>query len=193
LFKTILLSCTILDSSNSSVQVKFVCEFPHIVLESLILDIEVKLLLFFSFLICQHQLSVRIHNIHIAFYNAVWFPQVIFDNILNRNIPWPHIPEDMSPEAQDLIDKYVFSALVSFAILLQLVSRVFFFVHWIVNDNMTWKYLDKMKGNILISMVILCRLLTEDPNERLGAKGATEVGNLRPSDISSHCNSCSRV
>jgi serine/threonine protein kinase len=50
-------------------------------------------------------------------------PQVIFDNILNRNIPWPHIPEDMSPEAQDLIDK----------------------------------------------------LLTEDPNERLGAKGATEV------------------
>jgi hypothetical protein len=86
-----------------------------------------------------------------------------------------------------------FSALVSFGILLQLVSRVFFFGHWIVNDNMTWTYLGKLKGNILISVVILCRLLTEDPNERLGAKGATEVGNLRPSDISSHCNICSRV
>ncbi len=134
---------------------------------------------------------MRVQNIHIAFYNDVWFSQVIFDNILNRNIPWPNIPEDMSPEAQDLIDKYVFSALVSFALLLQLFSRVFFFVH--VNDNMTWKYLGKMKGNILISVVILCRLLTEDPNERLGAKGATEVGNLRLSDINSHCNSCSRV
>jgi serine/threonine protein kinase len=50
-------------------------------------------------------------------------PQVIFDNILNRNIPWPHVPEDMSHEAQDLINK----------------------------------------------------LLTEDPNERLGANGAMEV------------------
>ncbi|CAN6478658.1 unnamed protein product [Victoria cruziana] len=50
-------------------------------------------------------------------------PQTIFDNILNRNIPWPHIPEEMSHEAQDLID----------------------------------------------------RLLTEDPGQRLGAKGAEEV------------------
>ncbi|KAG6545725.1 hypothetical protein Mapa_012686 [Marchantia paleacea] len=50
-------------------------------------------------------------------------PQVIFDNILNRKIPWPHVPEEMSYEAQDLID----------------------------------------------------RLLREDPNERLGAKGAAEV------------------
>jgi len=50
-------------------------------------------------------------------------PQIIFDNILNRNIPWPHVPEDMSYEAQDLID----------------------------------------------------RLLTEDPDYRLGAKGAAEV------------------
>ncbi|KAL4199563.1 hypothetical protein AMTRI_Chr03g51800 [Amborella trichopoda] len=32
-------------------------------------------------------------------------PQIIFDNILNRNIPWPQIPEEMSCEAQDLIDK----------------------------------------------------------------------------------------
>ncbi|XP_024361260.1 probable serine/threonine protein kinase IRE3 [Physcomitrium patens] len=50
-------------------------------------------------------------------------PQIIFDNILNRNIPWPYVPEEMSYEAQDLID----------------------------------------------------RLLTEDPDYRLGAKGAAEV------------------
>ncbi|RYR36481.1 hypothetical protein Ahy_A09g041444 isoform C [Arachis hypogaea] len=49
--------------------------------------------------------------------------QTIFDNILNRKIPWPAVPEEMSPEAQDLID----------------------------------------------------RLLTEDPNQRLGARGASEV------------------
>ncbi|MCD7446997.1 putative serine/threonine protein kinase ireh1 [Datura stramonium] len=50
-------------------------------------------------------------------------PQKIFDNILNRKIPWPLVPEEMSAEAQDLID----------------------------------------------------RLLTEDPNMRLGAGGASEV------------------
>lgn len=50
-------------------------------------------------------------------------PQMIFDNILNRNIPWPAVPDEMSPDAQDLIDQ----------------------------------------------------LLTEDPNQRLGARGATEV------------------
>lgn len=31
--------------------------------------------------------------------------QVIFDNILNKNIPWPSVPSDMSSEAQDLIDR----------------------------------------------------------------------------------------
>ncbi|XXG55471.1 hypothetical protein AAC387_Pa03g3134 [Persea americana] len=50
-------------------------------------------------------------------------PQLVFDNILNRKICWPRVPEEMSYEAQDLIDK----------------------------------------------------LLTEDPNQRLGAKGASEV------------------
>ncbi|RYR42473.1 hypothetical protein Ahy_A08g038957 isoform D [Arachis hypogaea] len=57
-----------------------------------------------------------------------WFQLVIstiFDNILNRKIPWPAVPEEMSPEAQDLID----------------------------------------------------RLLTEDPNQRLGARGASEDNN----------------
>lgn len=32
-------------------------------------------------------------------------PQIIFDNILNRNIAWPHVPDEMSDEAQDLIDR----------------------------------------------------------------------------------------
>ncbi|KAL2623947.1 hypothetical protein R1flu_008192 [Riccia fluitans] len=32
-------------------------------------------------------------------------PQVIFDNILNRKIPWPDVPEEMSYEAQDLINR----------------------------------------------------------------------------------------
>ncbi|CAH8359242.1 unnamed protein product [Eruca vesicaria subsp. sativa] len=50
-------------------------------------------------------------------------PEQIFENILNRNIPWPSVPEEMSHEAHDLID----------------------------------------------------RLLTEDPHQRLGARGAAEV------------------
>ncbi|XP_048326427.2 probable serine/threonine protein kinase IRE [Ziziphus jujuba] len=32
-------------------------------------------------------------------------PQQIFDKIINRDIPWPKIPEEMSYEAYDLIDK----------------------------------------------------------------------------------------
>ncbi|KAL8161781.1 hypothetical protein V2J09_013270 [Rumex salicifolius] len=32
-------------------------------------------------------------------------PQQIFDNIMNKDIPWPRIPEEMSYEAYDLIDK----------------------------------------------------------------------------------------
>ncbi|GAB2265364.1 hypothetical protein Dimus_000424 [Dionaea muscipula] len=32
-------------------------------------------------------------------------PQQIFDNIMNRDIPWPKIPDEMSYEAYDLIDK----------------------------------------------------------------------------------------
>ncbi|XVF12359.1 hypothetical protein REPUB_Repub08aG0110200 [Reevesia pubescens] len=32
-------------------------------------------------------------------------PQLIFDNIMNRNIPWPKVPEEISYEAYDLIDK----------------------------------------------------------------------------------------
>ncbi|XP_017247652.1 probable serine/threonine protein kinase IRE4 isoform X2 [Daucus carota subsp. sativus] len=31
--------------------------------------------------------------------------EIIFDNILNRKIPWPPVPKDMSSEAQDLIDR----------------------------------------------------------------------------------------
>lgn len=32
---------------------------------------------------------------------------MIFDNILNRKIPWPRVPDDMSYEAKDLIDRLV--------------------------------------------------------------------------------------
>lgn len=32
-------------------------------------------------------------------------PEIIFDNILNRKIPWPSVPTYMSLEAQDLIDR----------------------------------------------------------------------------------------
>lgn len=32
-------------------------------------------------------------------------PQKIFENIINRDIPWPLVPEEMSHEAYDLIDK----------------------------------------------------------------------------------------
>ncbi|KAJ0024658.1 hypothetical protein Pint_08928 [Pistacia integerrima] len=34
-------------------------------------------------------------------------PEIIFDNILNRKIPWPHVPDDMSFEAQDLINRFL--------------------------------------------------------------------------------------
>ncbi|PNT62299.1 hypothetical protein BRADI_4g01280v3 [Brachypodium distachyon] len=32
-------------------------------------------------------------------------PQIIFDNIMNREIPWPQVPDELSFEAYDLIDK----------------------------------------------------------------------------------------
>ncbi|KAK6939443.1 Protein kinase domain [Dillenia turbinata] len=34
-------------------------------------------------------------------------PEIIFDNILNKKIPWPCIPSEMSHEAQDLIDRFL--------------------------------------------------------------------------------------
>ncbi|KAK3231583.1 hypothetical protein Dsin_003464 [Dipteronia sinensis] len=34
-------------------------------------------------------------------------PEMIFDNILNRKIPWPHVPNEMSFEAQDLINRFL--------------------------------------------------------------------------------------
>ncbi len=32
-------------------------------------------------------------------------PEAIFKNILNNAVIWPDVPDDMSPEAQDLIRK----------------------------------------------------------------------------------------
>ncbi|XP_065868897.1 probable serine/threonine protein kinase IRE isoform X2 [Euphorbia lathyris] len=34
-------------------------------------------------------------------------PQQIFDNIMNNDIPWPRVPEEMSFEACDLIDRFL--------------------------------------------------------------------------------------
>ncbi|KAJ6812935.1 putative serine/threonine protein kinase IRE4 isoform X1 [Iris pallida] len=34
-------------------------------------------------------------------------PEMIFENILNRKIPWPCVPDDMSYEAKDLIDRFL--------------------------------------------------------------------------------------
>ncbi|XP_015576027.2 probable serine/threonine protein kinase IRE4 isoform X1 [Ricinus communis] len=34
-------------------------------------------------------------------------PEIIFDNILNRKIPWPPVPESMSYEAHDLINRLI--------------------------------------------------------------------------------------
>lgn len=35
------------------------------------------------------------------------YPEKIFDNILNRKIPWPAVPNEISLEAQDLIDRFL--------------------------------------------------------------------------------------
>ena len=44
----------------------------------------------------------------VKFFVLSW-PQIIFDNILNRKIPWPSVPDDMSYEAQDLINRLAIS------------------------------------------------------------------------------------
>ncbi|KAL9255188.1 putative serine/threonine protein kinase IREH1 [Drosera capensis] len=68
-----------------------------------------------SCLLQKHKTLPSFCNLHVI--------PMIFDNILNKDIPWPRVPEEMSWEAYDIIDK----------------------------------------------------LLTEDPNQRLGAKGASQV------------------
>ncbi|KAF9620298.1 hypothetical protein IFM89_011033 [Coptis chinensis] len=34
-------------------------------------------------------------------------PEIIFENILNKKLPWPSVPNDMSYEAQDLINRFL--------------------------------------------------------------------------------------
>ncbi|KAF5199833.1 kinase [Thalictrum thalictroides] len=34
-------------------------------------------------------------------------PEMIFDNILNKKMPWPSVPNDMSYEAQDLVNRFL--------------------------------------------------------------------------------------
>ncbi|KAK1316475.1 Serine/threonine-protein kinase AtPK2/AtPK19 [Acorus calamus] len=42
---------------------------------------------------------------YIHFFTEISVKEKIFDNIMNRDIPWPQIPEEMTYEAYDLIDK----------------------------------------------------------------------------------------
>ena len=59
----------------------FIAEHPQVGLGS-----------YFHFFVCCCNLT----------FSSLFF-QMIFDNILNRNIPWPAVPDEMSPDAQDLI------------------------------------------------------------------------------------------
>lgn len=77
--------------------------------------------------------------------------QIIFDNILNRKIPWPSVPGDMSYEAQDLINRLVqFWAFEVFLIIFYYVmvlgwryqcwNSLFLFINGLI--SLCLKYLD---------------------------------------------------
>lgn len=55
--------------------------------------------------------SMGLHLLNTLLFLA-W--QVIFDNILNKQIPWPFVPEEMSLEAQDLIDRLANNTILNF-------------------------------------------------------------------------------
>ncbi|CAL5343884.1 unnamed protein product [Camellia sinensis] len=88
-------------------------------------------------------------------------PQQIFDNIINRDIPWPKIPDEMSYEAYDLIDKLgerIASDILIGRNGLELASHQFN-TRWRIKDPQTPK----------------TGLLNDNAVQRLGATGATEV------------------
>ncbi|KAL0425217.1 UNVERIFIED_CONTAM: putative serine/threonine protein kinase IREH1 [Sesamum radiatum] len=87
-------------------------------------------------------------------------PQKIFDNILNRKIPWPRVPDEMSLEAHDLIDRLHLD-FVNHGCSCFMSSSSSDFVLAI---NLSFP--DSLNPYLL---------LTEDPNQRLGAGGASEV------------------
>ena len=43
----------------------------------------------------------------------LFLEQRIFENILNMKIPWPEVPEEMSSEAKDLIERFVYVSSIS--------------------------------------------------------------------------------
>ncbi|KAL4330413.1 hypothetical protein AHAS_Ahas13G0397600 [Arachis hypogaea] len=91
--------------------------------------------------------------------------QTIFDNILNRKIPWPAVPEEMSPEAQDLIDRDHYCFTFHMALSLNHENRLQL-------GGAFWEG----RCAALPSHAGSCfKLFTEDPNQRLGARGASEV------------------
>lgn len=61
--------------------------------------------------------------------------QMIFDNILNQKIPWPQVPDDMSYEAQDLINRCA-SIVLSYCFLLQLLPVVLTFCQFTLWNNL---------------------------------------------------------
>lgn len=86
--------------------------------------------------------------------------QIIFDNILNRKIPWPSVPSEMSYEAQDLINRLGFG-----------------FESWICVFSLYSSDLIMLKKsfNFFSTNAFSYRFLTHDPKQRLGANGSTEV------------------
>lgn len=61
-----------------------------------------------NFFICSKKRYSVLKINCVKFFVLSW-PQIIFDNILNRKIPWPSVPDDMSYEAQDLINRLAIS------------------------------------------------------------------------------------
>ena len=55
-------------------------------------------------------LIMFLNDLH-SYINNIGCSQIIFDNIMNREIPWPQVPEELSFEAYDLINKYVIKIL----------------------------------------------------------------------------------
>ena len=72
----------------------------------------------FKFIICIPVNLLELKEVDVYFFLIIWkldaylntftwmlVLQQIFDNIINRDIQWPKIPDEMSFEAYDLINK----------------------------------------------------------------------------------------
>ncbi|KAG1368160.1 hypothetical protein COCNU_14G006280 [Cocos nucifera] len=91
-------------------------------------------------------------------------PQQIFDDIMNCGIPWPQVPEEMSYEAHDLIDKGFSEGKVHNRLLRECIAEFepfYFVIRW----------MKSVKGR----REIKDKLLIENTVQRFGATGAGEV------------------